>query len=145
MGPKHAGEKVKLTVFYCHHQGGRITPILEELSGSGGIEVKKISLPCSGKLEVFQLTKALEQGADGVAIFGCPEAKCRYIVGSQRARGRVRYTQRILEAIGIGENRIHRFILEEDTQQEGVDAFAAWAKNMQGMGFPPSSEPARSL
>jgi len=131
------GKKVALTVFYCHHQGEMLTPILKELNGSDGIELKKIALPCSGKLEVFYLTKALEKGADGVAIFGCSQEKCRFIVGSQRAMGRVRYTQRILKAIGLEENRIHRFVLEDNTEQGGIDAFATWAKNVRGKGFPP--------
>ena len=136
-------EKIELTVFYCQHQGERIRPILNELNGSLGMELKKVSLPCTGKLEVFHLTKALERGADGVAIFGCPEGSCHYIVGSQRAGGRVRYTQRILKAIGIEENRIYRFILEEKTPQEGIEAFATWAKSMQGKEVPPAA-PARS-
>jgi len=129
-------KRVALTVFYCHHQGERIRSILNELNGLAGMELKKVSLPCSGKLEVFHLTKALERGADGVAIFGCPEGSCHYIVGSQRAGGRVRYTQRILKAIGIEEKRIYRFILEENAPQEGIEAFATWAKNVQGRGIP---------
>ena len=67
--------KVALTIFFCHHQAERITPILKELNGSGCIDLKKIALPCSGKLEVFYVTKALEKGADGVAIFGCLEGR----------------------------------------------------------------------
>lgn len=126
--------KVALTLFFCHHQAERITPILKELNGSGCIDLKKIALPCSGKLEVFYVTKALEKGADGVAIFGCLEGRCHYIVGSQRAMGRVRYTQRILSAIGIEEDRVHRFILEDNIQQEGIEAFSRWVRNIQSKG-----------
>lgn len=126
--------KVALTIFFCQHQAERITPILQELNGSGCIDLKKIALPCSGKLEVFYVTKALEKGADGVAIFGCLEGRCHYIVGSQRAMGRVRYTQRILSAIGIEEDRVHRFILEDNIQQEGIEAFSRWVRNIQSKG-----------
>ena len=126
--------KVALTLFFCHHQAERITPILKELNGSGCIDLKKIALPCSGKLEVFYVTKALEKGADGVAIFGCLEGRCHYIVGSQRAMGRVRHTQRILSAIGIEEDRVHRFILEDNIQQEGIEAFSRWVRNIQSKG-----------
>ncbi|MDH4264785.1 MAG: hydrogenase iron-sulfur subunit [Deltaproteobacteria bacterium] len=129
-------KNAQITIFYCHHQTERITPILKELDGSGLIDLKKIALPCSGKLEVLHATKALERGADGVAIFGCLEGKCRYIVGSQRARGRVRYTKRILSAIGIEEDRIHRFVLEDSIQQEGIEAFSTWVKNIQSQGSP---------
>ncbi len=142
-GQNMLGKKVDLTVFYCHHQGDKVIPILNELNGSDDFELKKVSLPCSGKLEVFHLTKALERGADGVAVFGCPEGNCHYVVGSQRAGGRIRYTRRILKAIGMEENRIYRFILEEKTPQEGIEAFAMWAKNVQGRGIP-SGTPARS-
>ncbi len=131
-------KRVELTVFYCQHQGEKIAPLLNELAGSDGIELKKITLPCSGKVEVFHLTKAMEKGADGVAIFGCPEGNCRYVVGSQTAGGRVRYTQRILKAIGIEENRISRFILKENGPQEGARGFAAWAKCIQGKIFSPA-------
>ncbi len=127
--------KVALTIFFCHHQAERITPILKELNGSGCIDLKKIALPCSGKLEVFYVTKALEKGADGVAIFGCLEGRCHYIVGSQRAMGRVRYTQRILSAIGIEEDRVHRFILEDNIQQEGIEAFSRWVRNIHSYHF----------
>jgi coenzyme F420-reducing hydrogenase delta subunit len=131
------GKNVELTVFYCQHQGEKIAPLLNELAGSDGIELKKIALPCSGKIEVFHLTKAIEKGADGVAIFGCPEGNCRYVIGSQRAGGRVRYTQRILKAIGIEENRVSRFILEKNRSQEGTGEFAAWARSVQGKIFSP--------
>jgi heterodisulfide reductase subunit D len=131
-------KKIALTVFYCHHQGERIAQIVKELNGSEGLDLKKIALPCSGKLEVFYLTKALEKGADGVAIFGCPVGECRFIVGSQRAMGRVRYTQRILKAIGLEEDRVRRFVLEEDIRKEGMETFLTWARSMQGKGFPPS-------
>ncbi|MBU1205364.1 MAG: hydrogenase iron-sulfur subunit [Proteobacteria bacterium] len=128
-------KNAQITIFFCHHQAERITPILKELNGSDCIDLKKIALPCSGKLEVFHATKALERGADGVAIFGCPEGRCHYIVGSQRAMGRVRYTQRILSAIGIEEDRVHRFILEDNIQQEGIEAFSTWVRNIHSHHF----------
>ena len=51
--------------------------------------IRMIKLPCTGKLEVIHLLKALEAGADGVYAAGCLEGECHYLKGNlwaQQAR-----------------------------------------------------------
>jgi coenzyme F420-reducing hydrogenase delta subunit len=98
------------------------------------LRVRKVALPCSGKLEVFQLTRALEGGADGVALFGCPEGECRYVVGSSRAKGRVSYAGKILEMIGLEKERVRRFVLESGIQPETIEAISAWLETVNALG-----------
>ncbi len=124
----------EITVFYCTHQGERVTQILRGVNGSGILKIRKVALPCSGKLEVFQLTRALENGANGVALFGCPEGECRYVVGSSRAKGRVSYAGKILEAIGLDEERFRRFVLESQPSQEALKAISDWVAKIKSMG-----------
>lgn len=107
--------------------------ILEALDGPAGPNIRKVALPCSGKLETSFLLKALENGAHGVALFGCPEGECRYLVGSTRAKNRVGYVRRILREIGLEEDRVHRFVLENQTQLEETDWLTAWAEKVQSM------------
>jgi len=107
--------------------------ILEALNGPAGPNIRKVALPCSGKLETSFLLKALESGADGVALFGCPEGECRYLVGSTRAKNRVGYARRILREIGLEEDRVRRFIFENQTQIEEMDSLNAWVGNVQSM------------
>ncbi len=132
-------QEKEITIFYCTRQGERVTQILKGLNGSGGLKVRKVALPCSGKLEVFQLTKALENGADGVALFGCPEGECRYVVGSSRAKGRVSYAGKILETIGMEKERVRRFVLESRLSQETLTAFSDWVEKVKTMGSIPEN------
>lgn len=125
--------KIKLAVFYCQHRRDVILQLFSGLDDPGGVNVRQVALPCSGKLEIFHLTKALENGADGVAIFGCPEQECHYIVGSQRAKGRVRYTEKILKGIGMEEDRVQRFVFAPQPSSEDREEFSGWLEKVRAM------------
>ena len=125
--------KVEIAIFFCTHLRARVRGILKGSSGSGADRFRPVSLPCSGKLEVFQLTRALETGADGVALFGCPEGACRYLTGSSRARGRVGHTGRILEEIGLGKDRVRRFVMENRPEEDLWQDFSGWVERVRAM------------
>ena len=126
-------QEKEVTIFYCTHQRERVAEILKGLNGSGMLRWRQVALPCSGKLEVFQLTRALEKGADGVALFGCLEGACRYVVGSSRARGRVSQAGEILGAIGMEKDRVRRFALESPIQSQTREDFCAWAERIKAL------------
>jgi coenzyme F420-reducing hydrogenase delta subunit len=83
------------------------------------------------------MLKAFENGADGVMVVGCLEGDCHYQVGNLRARRRVERVAGILEAIGIGAERVRMFNLSAG---EGVN-FAKFAGEMiehvRGLGPSP--------
>jgi F420-non-reducing hydrogenase iron-sulfur subunit len=108
--------------------------LLSTLNGSAAPKIRKVALPCSGKLEVSFLLKALESGADAVAIFGCPEGECHYLVGSTRAKNRVRYARRILGDIGLEEERVHRFVLADPTPPGETGSLTEWVSKVESMG-----------
>jgi F420-non-reducing hydrogenase iron-sulfur subunit len=69
-------------------------------------EIKVISMPCSGKLDILYLTKAFDTGAEGAAIMICKEGECRYMEGNMRARKRAHAIDELLEETGLGRGRI---------------------------------------
>jgi coenzyme F420-reducing hydrogenase delta subunit len=69
-------------------------------------EIKVISMPCSGKLDILYLTKAFDTGADGAAIMICKEGECRYMEGNMRARKRAEAIDELLDETGLGRGRI---------------------------------------
>ncbi len=85
------------------------------LAGRGRVAfeptIKIVSLPCSSKVETLGIIKALESGADGVFVLGCPEGKCRLLDGNYRAQKIVNYTKRLLDEIGIESCRLEMFQL----------------------------------
>jgi F420-non-reducing hydrogenase iron-sulfur subunit len=68
--------------------------------------LKIIRVPCSGRVAIIHLLKALEEGADGVLVAGCLEGDCHYQSGNLRARKRVNYVREILEKIGMEADRV---------------------------------------
>ena len=68
-------------------------------------------MPCTGKVDVLHILRAFEKGADGVYIVGCMEGDCRFDSGNIRARKRVEQARHILDAVGVGGERIKMFNL----------------------------------
>ena len=73
--------------------------------------IKIIKVPCSGRVAIIHMLKALEEGADGVMVAGCLEGDCHYQSGNLRAKKRVSYVQEILEKIGIEPERVAMYNL----------------------------------
>ena len=83
-------------------------------------------MPCTGKVDIIHMLRAFEKGADGVYVVGCLEGDCRFDNGNLRARKRVEQTQKILNAIGIGGERVQMYNLSSG---DGP-LFAAYASEM---------------
>ena len=73
--------------------------------------VKIVKVPCSGRVAIIHMLKALEEGADGVMVAGCLEGDCHYQSGNLRARKRVNYVREILEKIGMEPDRVAMYNL----------------------------------
>jgi len=132
----HSGmneKKIGLVFFYCTQQGEKVSHLLMEWDDAPLVELRKVALPCSGKLEVFFLLKALENGAEGVALLGCPEEECRYFIGSERAKNRLRITGKLLGEIGLERDRVRRFVLKKDAGSTDIDALRQWIEYIKGL------------
>ena len=85
-----------------------------------------IRVPCTGKVDVMHILRAIQKGADGVYLVGCLEGACHYNEGNIRARERVKHVKMLLEEIGLEGDRVRMYNL---TSGEGP-TFAAYAKEM---------------
>jgi len=73
--------------------------------------VKIIQVPCSGRVDILHLLRALEDGADGVYVAGCLEGECHYISGNLKAKKRVQYVKKVLEELDMEPERVEMFNL----------------------------------
>lgn len=71
--------------------------------------VRIIRVLCSGKVDITYILRAFEVGADGVIVAGCLEGGCHFVDGNIHAKVRVNFTKEILDAIGIGGDRLDMF------------------------------------
>jgi coenzyme F420-reducing hydrogenase delta subunit len=96
---------MKITLFYCANSLDQAAP-LEMACHEQNVELKTISLPCSGKVSLLYLLKAIETGSDGVIVMTCDMGECRYLEGNLRARRRVRAVDDLMAETGFGRGRI---------------------------------------
>lgn len=73
--------------------------------------VKVSQVPCTGRVDIVHLLRAIEDGADGVYVAGCLEGDCHFVSGNLKARKRVEYVKRTLEDLGIEPERVEMFNL----------------------------------
>ena len=73
--------------------------------------VKVIQVPCSGRVDILHLLKAIEDGADGVYVAGCLEGECHFLTGNLKAKKRVQFVKKTLEELGIEPERVEMFNL----------------------------------
>jgi len=73
--------------------------------------VKVIQVPCTGRVDILHLLKAIEDGADGVYVAGCLEGECHFLVGNLKAKKRVQYVKKVLQELGIEPERVEMFNL----------------------------------
>lgn len=90
------------------------------------VNIKIIRVPCTGKVDVMHLMRAIQMGADGAYAVGCMEGACHYKQGNLRARERVMHVQKLLEEVGLEGDRVRMYNLSSG---EGP-TFAAYAKEM---------------
>lgn len=93
----------KIVLFHCATSYDQ-EELLKNYSPQAG-EIKVISLPCSGKLDILYLTKAFDTGADGAAILICKKDECRYMEGNMRAKKRIQAVDELLQEAGLGKGR----------------------------------------
>lgn len=96
--------KLRLPLFYCSNNIN--SKLFTNSYQDEGIEIKMISIPCSGRVSVQYLMKAIETGADGVVLYTCNEGSCQYIEGNKRAKNRVLSINSILKESGFDSDRI---------------------------------------
>jgi coenzyme F420-reducing hydrogenase delta subunit len=116
----------KIAAFCCHY----CAYAAADLAGSMRLQyppnVRVIRLLCTGKTDPLFFLKAFEGGADGVFVAACLEGNCHFLEGNLRAKKRVQYTQKLLDEVGIGGQRLELFNMSAG---EGA-RFAAAAREM---------------
>ena len=91
-------------------------------------------LPCSSKIEPQNLLSILEQGVDAVQVVGCPDGRCKFLVGNRRAEKRVDYARKLLGDINMGEERIGITRPEKFTTDQLVEVAQDRARAVQDLG-----------
>ena len=100
-----------IAVFSCHY----CSYAAADLAGSSRIQyppnIRVIKIPCTGRVSVNHILKALECGADGVYVAGCLEGTCHFISGNFKAKQRVQYAKNLLSEINMEPERVQMYFM----------------------------------
>ncbi len=105
--------------------------------------VKVLKVPCTGRVDVIHILKALENGADGVYLAGCLEGECHYLVGNLRAKKRVGYAKQLLEECGIGGERVAMYNMSSAQGQRFAEIAREMTEKIRQLGPNPMKKGAR--
>jgi len=99
--------------------------------------VKVIQVPCTGRVDILFLLRAIEDGADGVYVAGCLEGECHFLEGNLRARRRIDYVKNVLKEIGIEPERVEMFNLSSAMAPRFAEIAEEMTKRIKELGPSP--------
>ena len=124
----------EIIVFACHY----CAYAAADLAGSMRLQypstIRMVKLPCTGKLEVIHLLRALEAGADGVYAAGCLEGECHYLKGNLWARKRVDYVKKLLAEVGLEPERVEMYNMSSAMGAEFARVATEFTERVKGLG-----------
>jgi F420-non-reducing hydrogenase iron-sulfur subunit len=110
---------VNITLFYCSNSYSA-----EEIhycaTKTDNIKLNAISLPCSGRVNLLYLLKAVETGSDGVVLLTCKVGECRFLQGNLRAQKRIEAIDDLLDEAGFGRGCIKCLQLQEGQSADSL-------------------------
>jgi len=137
MEKESASFSPRIVAFCCDRSAYQAADLAGEmhLVFPEGLDI--IRVPCTGRVDLVYLLRALEDGADGVAVLACFEDNCKYISGNIRARKRVEYARKLLKELGLEEERIAIFNLASNMPHRFVELVQAMAEEIRKLGPSP--------
>lgn len=123
---------MKICVFYCSNSLSREDLAHCNITAQGD-ELKAISLPCSGKIDIPYMVKAFETGADGAAVITCKDGECHNLEGNLRAQKRSQAVNSLLEEVGLGKGRITVIQLKDGGVEQVMEEIKAFCTNIGNM------------
>jgi len=101
-------ESTKTTaIFYCRNIPESGEEVRQSLEKRYGRSLRLFPMPCSGRIDILHLLRALEEFADAVYVLTCPGGECRYLEGNKRVKKRIERARSIIEDIGLERERLN--------------------------------------
>ena len=137
IAPASQGNGLHLVAFCCANSSAKAAELAKAPFQLNGVTVRLAQLACSSKIQVLHILRALETGADAVALWTCPKNSCRFGRGSIRATKRIERARRILDQIKVGGQRVFLQALDPNKPDDLNNALATVVKELAELGKSP--------
>lgn len=130
-------EDFKIILFLCTWGPHAAYMTLQDQASDIPPEIKMVRIPCSGRITKAMLLKSFEMGADGVLLIGCHSGTCRYGSGTQAALENTTETRKVLEVMGLGEQRLQLANFLPDEPEALLHFLQNYVEEIRGLGKSP--------
>jgi coenzyme F420-reducing hydrogenase delta subunit len=107
-------------------------------AGMTGMEMPSnfhlIRVMCIGRINQALILRAFEFSADGVILLECTDEDCRYGPGPEVGHENVHRVRRILDLLGINQERLVECTFGAHEKEELVRVLWKFTKEMEAMG-----------
>jgi coenzyme F420-reducing hydrogenase delta subunit len=117
-----------IAAFLCLHHVGVLGFEVAE-------NVKKVPVHCTSRIDVNDLLRALECGADGVAIVRCSGGSCKYEGIEHRVAARVDRAKQLIGMLGMEPGRIALLAADVHNGKSYASVCSDFAGRIQQMGL----------
>ncbi len=128
----------EIIVFACHYCAYAAADLAGSMRLQYPANIRMVKLPCTGKLEVIHLLRALEAGADGVCAAGCMEGECHYLKGNLWARKRVDYVKKLLPEMGLEPERVEMYNMSSAMGPRFAEVATEFTERIRALGPNPA-------
>ena len=91
----------RIVAFCCHYCAFTAADLAGTMRQQYPPNVHIVRFPCTGRLEINLILKAILDGADGVLVAGCEPGSCHYLQGNLRAAKRVERCKELMAQSGV--------------------------------------------
>ena len=137
------GFEPQIVAFCCHYCAFAAADLAGSMRLRYPPNILVVLLPCTGRVDVLHLLRAFEKGTDGVFVAGCLEGTCHFLEGNLQAKRRVAYTKQLLDAVGVGGDRLDMFNLSSSEGPRFAEIATEMTDRIRELG--PSPIPRQSL
>jgi coenzyme F420-reducing hydrogenase delta subunit len=127
----------EIIVFACHYCAYAAADLAGSMRLQYPTKIRMVKIPCTGKLEVVHLLKALEAGADGVYAAGCMEGECHYLKGNLWARKRIEYVKTLLTEMGLEPERVEMYNMSSAMGARFAEVATEFTERIKQLGPSP--------
>jgi coenzyme F420-reducing hydrogenase delta subunit len=137
--PAEAHFEPQIVAFCCRHCAYAAADLAGSTRLSYPTSLKILELPCTGRADMLQMLRTLEEGADGVLVAGCLPGTCHYMKGNLHARQRVDYVRSLLPDIGLDSERVRMVNVSAAMGGLFAELAAEFAETVKALGPNPAA------
>ena len=127
----------RIVGFCCKYCAYAAADLAGSMRLSYPASIKIIQVPCTGRVDVIHVLRALEEGADGVMIAGCLEGECHFLEGNLKARKRITQVKNLLKRISMDPDRVEMFNLSSAMGPRFAEISREMAQRIRELGPSP--------